>query len=194
MGKMSKPWLNYHKPGAPVREYHPKKHKPRQLIWARMWLLSGLHRFYLRQPWKGILLIFGLLVLNLFSAIWMDKYPDEPSRIQLMISFVPMFTLYAIEYFRLPGLVRDANIKTFGKRAKTVPEMQGLIGEYAALRPVVLCFITTYMLIQFGVVFSWPSWVLFIVASMNFIATIVFLIQIVKITKRRKLGKSHDRP
>jgi len=184
--------LNYHKPGAPVREFHPQEKKPRQLIWARLLLIAGLHRFYLWQPWKGIFFIFALLVASSFSVSWTAIAQNESSLIQLLISIFPLVALYAIEYFRLPRLVRDANVKAFGVRAKTAPEMQGLIGDYASLRPIVLCIIATYIFAIIASNLSWPSWMLNVAGIAYLIAFIVFLVQLHKIMKRQNLEHNHD--
>jgi len=188
VSKSSKPWLKYHKSSAPVRDVPPLKKKPRQLIWARLWLLAGFHRFYLGQPLKALLFflaLFTALPIGMVTAAILKLDRFVPLEI---IAFVPYFGVFVVEYIRLPTLVKNANIKIFGPRAKYAPEMQGNIGPYYKLRPIVLLIIAIYAFAIVSVDYTWPEWTSWVMMGAIFSAFVAFFIQLSRIFKRSKTG------
>ena len=192
--KPSKPWLRYHKPGAAVKTVPSKPKRPRQLIWARLILLIGFHRFYLGQPWKGILFFLALfmaLPIGMVSVIILDIEKIGPDALPAS-ALIPYSAVYLVEYFRLPTLVRNANIKMFGLRAKHAPEMQGKIGPYAALRPIVSLIIFLYGFGFISTYLSWPQWTLSIMMLGLILGFLGFFIQLAQTTKRVKQEQNYD--
>lgn len=150
-----KPWLRYHKPGAPVREFREPEKKPRELFWARLWLIAGLqigaHRLYLWQYKKAFVwfLILNICVvfLLIFAEVMFPKNVEKAVSIGVPILWI---VIIAIEYRRLPKLVMTVNQKQFGSRILNNPLLRGEIGLYSAMRPVMMLAGLSY----FGFVIS----------------------------------------
>jgi len=194
-----KPWLNYHKPGAPVREYHEPRKKVRELFWARFWLVFysffGIHRFYLGQTKAGILwLVVGLpySFLLAFSGTMILESADN--QWMSVIPFLIWMCAIVLEYKRLPKLVRAANKKIFGRRVLHDVRLQGEIGPYGAMRPIISALAISY-LCAFIIDLNWPNSAIAVLAVLLiFIMFVVAIIQYSKIRKIRDEDFKNDRP
>lgn len=145
MGKR-KPWLNYHKAGAPVREFNATPKRPRELFYARLWLLVGAsvgaHRFYLWRPRSAIIWLLGYNVFPYVPAYAVESFfPESNGRVWLTVLVFIWVVIVAIECFRLNKMVVAANRKEFGREAIHNNGMQGQIGPYGPLQrtSLILC-------------------------------------------------------
>lgn len=151
MGERRKPWLKYENPDKPARNYSKAKEKPRQLIWARFWLVVGFkvgaHRFYLWDYrggllWIAVYFLLNLIVIVLSSVILRVAPENSVEPILLIPVLLTVFAIGAYEWRKLPERIRTANREEFGSNALEKPKMQGRIGRYSALRPtfMIACF------------------------------------------------------
>jgi len=148
--KTRKPWLNYHKPGAPVREFHEPPKKPRELFWARFWLIVGMHAgahfIYLRKFKSAVLWFLAFQGILLFLLIFIAaRFPEDDERIVSIIVPLIWIVVIAFEYRRLPQKVKTANEKIFGRRVIHDERLQGEIGPYGAMRPVMLLCLISFL-------------------------------------------------
>jgi len=189
MGKR-KPWLKYHKLNAPVREYHAPPKTPRELFWARFWLIVGVqigaHKAYLWQYKSAFLwfLFYSSIVIGLLPVG--DLVFPENAESFVAISLIPIWIIIiCIEYRRLPKLVRTANEEQFGEKEFDDPILRGEIGPYAEMRPIILALVVSY----FGLIIiaiGWPNSNLALVPLLLVFITISFAtIQYSKIRKQK---------
>jgi len=185
MHKPSKPWLSYHKPNAPVREYSPKQKKPRLLIYARILLLSclGLHRFYLRQIWQGFLILALLVFVRITAISISPQDQNEWTLLNYVVNFLPIFTILLIEYLRLPKLVKKANADIFGVENLNTDLLQGEIGIYGELRPVVMFIMTCHVFCILSISINLPEPISLILLLLTVLAVFYFVLRLDKINK-----------
>ena len=186
MGKPNKPWLNYHKPNAPVREYSPKRKKPRLLIYARILLFScfGLHRFYLRQIWQGFLILALFAIVRIIAISNSPQDQNEWTLLHYVLNILPLFFILLIEYLRLPKLVKKANAMTFGAENLNTVLLRGEIGIYGRLRPIVMFFIFSLAVYFLSVILKLPQPISIILVLMALLTVFYFFLRLEKIKKK----------
>ncbi|WP_189580096.1 hypothetical protein [Litorimonas cladophorae] len=189
--------MEYHKAGAPVREYKSPPTRPRELFWARFWLFAatnvGGHYIYLKKTRVAVVWIVCTMIYWISVSIWHDALaPSEDEWIYLALPFIPWLAVIAFEYRRLPEMVRQSNTAIFGKRAMYDPRMQGNIGPYGAMRPVCILMALSYICILV-LAAGWPIndfvWLPF---SLFFLLTGVAIVQYTRITKRHSERLNND--
>lgn len=141
-----KPWLKYEKVGATTREFHTPVLKPRELFWARLWLVFsghlGGHQIYLGNSKSALKWLAGSFTLFIAAAILLEMIvPDIDHNKSVLIPILVWFVAVAFEYRRLPKLVKSANLRMFGQKAEHDPVMRGEIGPYSRMRPIVFVYI-----------------------------------------------------
>ncbi len=200
MGKSDserKPWLNYHKPGAPVREFNVPSRTARSLFIARIWLLvganMGAHRFYLWKPRTAILfaLIFHLLIY-VPSLMFEHAYPELNPLYGTLLSFLCWTGLFVFEYYRLKMLTLNANHLEFGQETSNSDKMERKIRPYYALRPAGIALGVFYFL-AFLFTNLLPNTVFVnITIGLFFFAAVVGLVHYIIITYRIRKGVQDD--
>lgn len=158
MGNSRKPWLKYRNPDKPARKYHIEDKKPRQLIWARLWLVLGFsvgaHRFYLWDYRVGGILasiycIFSILLTFSMQRFFSHLSDDVAETVSLLIYLLVAIPIGVYEWRRLPERIRAANLRAFGPSNAKEPNYHGEIGKYSALRPTVVLAIAASVIMIF---------------------------------------------
>ena len=191
MDNSRKPWLKYRNPDKPAGKYHIGDKKPRQLIWARLWLVLGFsvgaHRFYLWDYrvggiWASIYCIFSILLTFSMQRFFTHLSDDFAETVSLLIYLLVAIPIGVYEWPRLPERIRAANLRAFGPSNAKEPNYHGEIGKYSALRPTVVLAITASVIMIFTS-FRDDLWRDFAVIIF-FTGVLVFFIHLLIVSKR----------
>ncbi|WP_416878730.1 hypothetical protein [Litorimonas sp.] len=191
MKNSRKPWLKYRNPDKPGRKYHIEDKKPRQLIWARLWLVLGFsvgaHRFYLWDYraggiWASIYCIFSILLTFSMQRFFSFLPDDVVETVSLLIYLVIAIPIGVYEWRRLPKRIRAANLGAFGQSIAKEPNCHGEIGKYSVLRPTVLLAIAASVIMIFTSVRDdlWRD----VAAIIFFTGVLIFLIHLLIVSRR----------
>jgi len=197
--KTRKPWLNYHKAGAPVREFHEPRKKPRELFWARFWIIVGghvgAHQIYLKN-WKiAVVWFFGAMLYLFISAIFMDTYSDGSTfKLLDIVPLLVWFAFITFKYQKLPELVKLANESIIDRKHLLDYQLRGEIGPYKSMK-LIVCIIGVLYICAIIFDFFWPgSLYLSLFAILLFVCWIIAIIQYSRLKKGLTKEFQHDRP
>lgn len=191
MGNSRKPWLKYRNPDKPARKYHIEDKKPRQLIWARLWLVLGFsvgaHRFYLWDYrvggiWASIYCIFSILLTFSMQRFFTHLSDDFAETVSLLIYLLVAIPIGVYEWRRLPERIRAANLRAFGPSNAKEPNYHGEIGKYSALRPTDVLAIAASVIMIFTS-FRDDLW-RDVAAIIFFTGVLVFFIHLLIVSRR----------
>lgn len=119
MAKSSKPWLKYHKPGAPVREFHDEPKSERKILTARFWLIFGshigAHQFYLWRPKSAAKWFLAYLTWAILFDLIPRLFESHTSVYVAGAMVLLWIVVVMIEFRKLPHLVKVANERVFGE-------------------------------------------------------------------------------
>jgi len=196
----NKPWLKYHKEGAPVREFHAHAKKPRELFWARFWLITGshigAHRLYLWKYKSAALWIVGFQIATpVFLLICIGLFPQDDGRVISILALIFWLAVLALEYVRLSKMVSQANKLNFENLTDDDYRLRGEIGPFGAMKGVVrwsalfffICIIVFLLLGENNLLVG-AMLVLFM------LCLLVMYRQYLSIEKRQRSREPHDRP